>query len=283
MKVNDVTLTDTERLCRAVTEAAGPYQANRVGAIGSVLFTAALRWALRSPALGNPFKHLERHKEHHRRRYPKHDELHRLVSELAKHPDRQSANAILLLMYTGARRGEVLGMKWADISLADGTWRRKAGDLKQARDHDVPLSPQALQLLRSIANEQTEKAKTALGEYVFPSVASKSKHLVVIRRLWRNVVKAAELGDLRIHDLRHGFASQLVSAGASLPLIGSLLGHSSPTVTQRYAHLFSEVEREAVAAVGKIIQAASLPPSEPPEPTLSGDVIKIARGCRKPA
>jgi integrase len=282
MKVNSVTLADTERLSHAVTEAAGPYQANRIGAVGSTLFTAALRWALRSPALGNPFKHLERHKEHHRRRYPKHDELHRLVTELAKRPDRQSANAILLLMYTGARRGEVLGMKWADVSLADGTWRRKAADLKQARNHDVPLSPQALQVLRSIADEQSKMGKITLGEYVFPSASSRSKHLVVIRRLWRNVVKAADLGDLRIHDLRHGFASQLVSAGASLPLIGSLLGHSSPAVTQRYAHLFSEVEREAVTAVGKIIEAASLPPSEPPERTPSGDVIKISGRRRKP-
>jgi integrase len=78
-------------------------------------------------------------------------------------------------------------------------------------------------------------------------------------------VKTADLGDLRLHDLRHSFASQLVSSGASLALIGSLLGHSSPAATARYSHLFDSVERDAVTRVGAIIEAAGVdqPPSAP--------------------
>jgi site-specific recombinase XerD len=82
------------------------------------------------------------------------------------------------------------------------------------------------------------------------------------------VVKTADLGDLRLHDLRHSFAAQLVSSGASLALIGSLLGHSSPAVTARYSDLFDSVERDAVTRVGAIIEAAGLEqlPSAPVVP-----------------
>jgi integrase len=277
MRVNAVTLADTEKLARAVTEAAGPCQSNRVAAIGSTLFSVASRWALRSPALGNPFKHLERHKEHARRRYPSRDELVRLTTELAKHPDREAARVIWMVLYSGARKSEAMAMKWADVSLADGTWRRKADDLKQARDHDVPLSPQALELLRSIADAQSKNVKVALGEWVFPAAASKARHLVAVRRVWRNLVKSAALGDLRIHDLRHGFASQLVSSGASLPLIGSLLGHSNAQTTQRYAHLYDETQRAAVTAVGRIVGAASQVPEPPP----SAEILSLSARRRK--
>lgn len=175
---------------------------------------------------------------------------------LAEHPDHQGADAI---------KSEVLSMRWGDLDLTAGTWHRKAADLKQGRDHSVPLSPPALTILSALRDEQTANGKRALGEFVFPSAVSTTRHLVEVRRLWRNVVKTADLGDLRLHDLRHSFASQLVSSGASLALIGSLLGHSSPAVTARYSHLFDSVERDAVTRVGAIIEAAGLdqPPSAP--------------------
>jgi len=83
-----------------------------------------------------------------------------------------------------------------------------------------------------------------------------------VQRVWRNVLKAAKLSDLRIHDLRHSFASQLVSSGASLPLIGALLGHSNPTTTHRYAHLFDDPMRKAVDRVGAVIVNAGKPANE---------------------
>ena len=81
------------------------------------------------------------------------------------------------------------------------------------------------------------------------------------RRRWAAICKAAGITGLRIHDLRHSFASQLASGGASLPLIGALLGHSNPTTTQRYAHLFQDPQRAAVERVGAVIAAAETPPS----------------------
>ena len=88
--------------------------------------------------------------------------------------------------------------------------------------------------------------------------------MVEIKKGWRSICKAAGITGLRIHDLRHSFASQLASGGASLPLIGALLGHSNPSTTARYSHLFDDPQRAAVERVGAVITAAGKPPPAPP-------------------
>ena len=128
MRLSAVERADVERMLRDVTKVAGPYQSNRVHGVGSKLFSTAMRWSLLSPAQGNPFHGIERHKEHHRRRYDSAGEVRRLVVALAHQPDRQSADAIKLLLLTGARRGEVLSMRWTDVDLDAATWSRKAAD-----------------------------------------------------------------------------------------------------------------------------------------------------------
>lgn len=94
------------------------------------------------------------------------------------------------------------------------------------------------------------------GEFVFPS-DSKTGHVVEIKKAWATLCKTARISGLRIHDLRHSFASQLVSSGASLELIGSLLGHSNPVTTSRYSHLFDDPQRAAVEKVGRAVVKAS--------------------------
>ena len=81
-----------------------------------------------------------------------------------------------------------------------------------------------------------------------------------MKRDWRSLCKAAGISGLRVHDLRHSFASQLASSGHSLPLIGALLGHSNPNTTARYSHLFDDPLRAAVDRVGAVITAAGKPP-----------------------
>jgi integrase len=97
---------------------------------------------------------------------------------------------------------------------------------------------------------------------VFPGSGERG-HVVEVKKAWRAITKAAGITGLRIHDLRHSFASQLASGGASLPLIGALLGHSNPTTTHRYAHLFDDPQRAAVERVGAVISAAGTPSQEP--------------------
>jgi site-specific recombinase XerD len=97
---------------------------------------------------------------------------------------------------------------------------------------------------------------------VFPGIGD-SGHVVEIKKSWRRICKAASIELLRIHDLRHSFASQVVSGGGSLALIGALLGHSNPTTTARYAHMFTDPMREATERVGAVITAAGQSIQEP--------------------
>jgi integrase len=258
VKVAEVTTDSVEHLHRRITSAGSPYRANNVLRVASKMFNLAVRWQYRDD---NPCKGIEKNYESKRKRYLSGDELTRLTAALAKHPDKQAADCFRLLLLTGARRGEVLAMRWADLDLTAGKWIKPGSATKQKTEHEAPLSAVALRLLSEIRAAQTSKNKP-LGEFVFPGNGS-NRHVVRIQRVWRNLCKAAKLSNLRIHDLRHSFASQLVSSGASLPLIGQLLGHSNPTTTHRYAHLFDDPQRAAVEKVGAVIANAGKPPNEP--------------------
>jgi integrase len=246
-KVTEVTYSDVDKLHRYVSKNSGPYIANRCIAVLGKMFSLAIRWQWRTD---NPAKGIERNDEQKRKRYLSDEELPRLTRALAAHPDRQTANIVRMLLLTGARRGEVLAMRWADIE--DGIWTKPGSTTKQKTDHVVPLSAPARQLLSEIRGA---RGKHQHGEYVFASDA-KTGHVVEIKKGWANLCKAAGISGLRIHDLRHSFASQLASGGASLPLIGALLGHSTPVTTARYAHLFADPQRAAMEKIGAIIDAA---------------------------
>jgi integrase len=260
-KVADITFSDIDALHRKISKTGATYRANRTVAILSKMFSLAVRWRMREDS---PCKGIERNTEYLRRRYLSPDELARLIKALAEYPDQQTANIFRMLLLTGARRGEVLGMRWADVDLSAGKWSKPASSTKQKEDHEVPLSAPARQLLSEIREQQTSKhPKKPLGTYVFPG-AGNSGHVVEIKKGWRSICKAAGITGLRIHDLRHSFASQLASGGASLPLIGALLGHSNPSTTARYSHLFDDPQRAAVERVGAVITADGKPPPAPP-------------------
>jgi integrase len=253
LKVTDVAFTDIDHLHRRISAAGHPYRANRVIAVVSKMFSLAVRWKLRDD---NPTEGVEKNLEYQRRRYLTDDELAGLIKALASHPEKQTADAIRLLLLTGARRGEVLAMRWGDVDLTKGTWSKPASSTKQKEPHQVPLSPPARRLLQELAQQSDKKRE--LPEFVFTG-AGQTGHIVEIKRSWRRICKAAGISNLRLHDLRHSFASALVSDGASLPLIGALLGHSNPSTTLRYAHLFDSPMRKAVERVGAVIDAAGQP------------------------
>jgi integrase len=258
-KVADVTYTDVDDLHQRITKAGHPYRANRVLAVMAKMFALAINWNLRDD---NPAKGVGKNLEYERKRYLVDDELARLVMALAAHPDRQTANAIRLLLLTGARRGEVLAMRWADVDLATGIWSKPASSTKQKEPHTAPLNAPARQLLSEIREQQASKSRT-LGEFVFPG-AGITKHVVEINRTWRRVCKAANIKNLRIHDLRHSFASTAASSGSNLLVIGALLGHAKASSTLRYSHIFQDPQRVATERVGAIIEAAGRPAPEEP-------------------
>jgi integrase len=237
-----------------------PIQANRVLALATTMFNTAIKleWIDR-----NPCKGVERNAEHPRQRYLTSDEISRLMTVLEQHPG-QSANAIKLLLLSGARKMEVLGATWDQFDLANGVWIKQHATTKQKRVHRVPLGESALAILHDMRAEadqlvSSNKAKgriTKAEPFLFPGRLEPGQSRLYLDKFWALICRKAGIEGCRVHDLRHSFASILASSGVSLPIIGQLLGHSEPGTTARYSHLFDESLRKAANTVGKAVANA---------------------------
>ncbi|HEX3861075.1 MAG TPA: site-specific integrase [Stellaceae bacterium] len=252
-KVASINFADVDRLHRKVTKASGGYAANRLLALLSKMFALAIRWEMRTD---NPAKGVERNTEERRYRYLTGEELRRLTEALATHPNQIAANAVRLMLLTGARRGEVLSATWDQFDLDVGIWVKPSSHTKTKREHRVPISAPARQLLVEMRAEAEKRAKAKkrdeVSPFVFPARVGDGP-MVEIKTAWAWLCTAAELKDVRVHDLRHTYASVLASAGLSLPVIGALLGHTQPGTTARYVHLFDDPLRAATERVGAIV------------------------------
>jgi integrase len=239
LKVASVSFSDIDALHRGLSET--PYRANRIIALVSKMFAMAIKWEMRTD---NPVKGIERNGEDKRKRYLKGDELARLTVALAEHRDQQAANIVRLLLLTGARKGELLAATWDQFNLEAGVWTKPGATTKQKTEHEIPLSAPARQLLTGL-----HKARDRSG-YLFPG---RLGHRREIKDSWTSICRAAGIEGLRIHDLRHSYASALAGAGFSLPIIGALLGHTQPSTTSRYAHLQDDPLRVATERAGAIL------------------------------
>jgi integrase len=235
MKVEAVERRHVRALLERISK---PVAANRTLAAVRAMFSHAVRsddWALAvNPAVGigmNP--------EQHRERYPANGELERLVRALQRRGDR-AGQCLLMLLLTGARRGELLASRWSDFDLDVGVWTKRAETTKQRRSHRLPLNQEALAILCEIRE----------GEPFSPFGRLR---LSSIRVAWAEVLAEAGIKNLRVHDLRHFHAALLAEAGHSLVLIGAMLGHASPATTQRYVALVDEPMRKAADQVGAAV------------------------------
>lgn len=151
---------------------------------------------------------------------------------------------IRMLTLTGARCSEITDLKWSEVDFEQGFLR--LGTSKTGRSIR-PLSFVALDFL--------SRWPRTNRTWVFPSETGQTPYQG-IGKVWREVRKEAELEDVRLHDLRHSFASFGISAGLSLPVIGALLGHKDVSTTQRYAHLANDTAREAANGVANYVVRA---------------------------
>lgn len=238
-KVSDVRWQDCDDLHRAISRNR-PTRANRVNEVLRKALNLAIRWGWieRNPASG-----VRRNPETKRQRYLGRDELGRLVDALGCHTERTSADAIMFMLLTGCRKGEALNARWNQFDLQNRIWTKASSETKQRREHRVPYSSAAGEILARRRAEGT-------GTHVFPGTFGTP--LQDVRRTWQAVCQRAGLEGTRLHDLRHTFASLLASSGQSLFVVGELLGHSTPQTTKRYAHLYDDTMRTAaeVVAVG---------------------------------
>ena len=302
--VTDITLDDIDRFKRFVKDGktskplsadsrggsaitGGPGAANRCLSLLSKAFNLSIRWGWRET---NPVQHVKKYKETKIERFLSETEFGALASAIKREEDKDTSNpyavaAIRLLIFTGARRSEILTLKWNAVD-----FDRKVLKLDDSKTGSkvIYLNPPALELLSTLERQKD-------NPYVICGFKPKS-HLYDVNRAWKNIRGKASLNlylqmdeieeliesakidvnsltlkslkllaeqasielspsltDLRLHDLRHSFASIAVGGGMSLPMIGKLLGHTQTATTARYAHLADDPLKEANDAIGSRI------------------------------
>jgi integrase len=223
-----------------------PTNANRCLALLSHMFSMAERWGLR-PDGTNPARNVERFKEVRRQRFLAPAELGRLASALTETEADQpfAVAAVRLLILTGARVSEILTLRWEHVDLDAGLLRLP----------DSKTGARAVRLNAPSAALLSALPRFSGNPYVVAGRKA-GAHFVGLGHVWKRIRALAGLGDVRLHDLRHSFASVAVAAGASLPLIGGLLGHASPATTQRYAHAGDDPLRAMAERAGETIARA---------------------------
>ncbi len=252
-----------------------PYQANRVLALLSSFFSWCDKNGHRTDGV-NPCRHVEKFEEKSRERFLSEAEIYALGKALsqyeqdnkylAEQPHKKEKSkkkeenistkyitaAIRLLLLTGARCNEILTLKWSDVDFS-----RKLIRLQESKtgQKTIYLSASALQLLSEIPRIED-------NPYVICG-KKEGSHLVNIKDPWGDIRKKAGLTDVRIHDLRHNYASTAVASGHHLKVIGSLLGHSNTKTTERYSHLANDPLQTANEAISKrILDAMNTKPKK---------------------
>ncbi len=258
--VTEITATDVDKLLTIVAEGRArphkdrpnnrarkllgakptPVRANRIGEILRKMFTLAVEWGW---CEDNPAQRFHRRTETPRERFLSQEEIASLAAALDAAEDRRAADIIRLCMLTGARLGEVRQARFEQFNLEHLSWSKPPMMTKQRRAHRVPISDEVAAIVR-------QRRLTAIqgSPWLFPG-DTPGQPVQEIRRFWARIQREVGIEDVRVHDLRHTFASLLVSGGASLEMIGKLLGHSQTQTTQRYAHLMDSPLRAGVDAV----------------------------------
>jgi integrase len=230
----EITRSDCQGLIDRIG-AGYPIAANRVAAFLSAL----LNFAVRSDRLTvNPAKGLIRFQETSRSRVLKSDELQNLIKGIEA--EREPWNSVfLMLLFTGARRGSVVSMRWEDIDLGAAIWTIPAEVAKNKTATPIPLTPPAVRLLQ-------QRLERSAGEiWVFPSPIGDG-HLVGLPKAWARVLRRAKIKNLRIHDIRRSVGTAMARAGASPHLIATGLGHRSIASARAYVRLAGEDARQAL-------------------------------------
>ena len=243
-KVAEVTRADVLKLHHSLREA--PYEANRTLALISKMMNLAEAWGLRSEGT-NPCRHVKRYAEKKRERFLTGAELARLGAALSEAERTQVVSnyviaAIRLLLMTGCRLNEILTLRWDFLDLEDLCLRLPE---TKTGAKVVQLSAPALEILSKI-ERRDDNPYVIVGH-------KRGSHLVNAQKPWRYIRTQAGLDDVRLHDLRHTFASIAAGLGEGLPMIGKLLGHTQAATTHRYAHLASDPVKQSAERIGATV------------------------------
>jgi len=240
-KISTITKPQVQKLHEKISMENGMYQANRTLERLKSMYNRAIDWGWDGT---NPCNGIKKNKEVKRDRFLRPDELPRFFTALQNETNEVARNYIWMLLLTGARKTNVLAMRWDEIDFELQMWR--IPDTKNGEPVNIPLTSLAMQLLKSIKHE---------SEWVFPSSTSSAGHLQDPKKAWNRILKQAEIENLRIHDIRRTLGSYQAITGASLHVIGKSLGHKSSISTQIYARLTTDPVRASMeTATNKMLE-----------------------------
>ena len=235
MRISEVQRKDIAKLHHDMRDK--PYQANRTLGVLSKMFSLAEVWGLR-PDGSNPCRHVKRYKERNRERFLSPEETERLGEVLREAEDEMpsAVAAFRLLLLTGCRLSEIQFLRWEYV-------KDDCIELPDAKTGGrvVPLGPEARTILAGLSREDD-------NPWVIAGRLPGS-HITDLQKPWRRIRARAGLEDVRIHDLRHSYASRALALGESLTMIGKLLGHTQVQTTARYAHLARDSIQNAAARI----------------------------------
>ncbi len=252
LTVNSITRADVAKFHHELRHI--PYQANRCLEVISKMFSLAEMWGLR-PDGTNPRKHIRKYPEEKRERFLSAAELRRLGEVLREMESEgvELPSAILaarLLILTGCRLNEIMTLQWDYIDFAGGALRLP----------DSKTGAKLVHVGQPVVDLLTQAQRIDGNPWIITGTLD-GKRLSDLQPFWRRVRARAGLKDVRIHDLRHTFASAAVASGQGLPMIGRLLGHTQVQTTARYAHLAAEPVRAAANDVSRAVFAHLSQPS----------------------
>ncbi len=256
-KLSEIT---PERVKAAAGKVKSPSQSNKVKAIVSATFNWARDEGITGQA--NPAQAIKSKLIPSRERFLLPSEFPRFMAAVESSPLR---DFFLLALFTGARRSNLQAMRWQDLNLEESTWLIPV--TKNGHPVTIALPPEAVEIIKA-----RKQAAIVGASYVFPGIG-KTGHLVEPKRAWDQILEAAGLENLRIHDLRRTLGSWQARQGASLTVIGKSLGHRSQQATAIYSRLDLDPVRESVEqATAAMIEAGKQPGAE---------VIPISRRASK--
>jgi integrase len=258
-KVTDIERQDIAELHHGLSHT--PYQANRTLGVLSKMFNLAEVWGLR-PDGSNPCLHVKKFAEEKRARFLSPEEFAALGKTLRAIEQDGSetlsaVNAIRLLMLTGCRLGEITTLKWDYVDI-------KARELRLP---DSKTGAKVVHFGKTAADILDGIKKLDDNPYVITGQKNDGSRLTDLQHPWRRIRAKAGLDNVRIHDLRHSYASGALALGEGLTMIGKLLGHTQVQTTARYAHLANDPVKSAAGRVSDTIGAAMLGKRKPPKST----------------
>ena len=244
--------SDFQRLHHRVGEEHGVYAANRLLSLLRGMFNRAKDWGLWNK--DNPTQGIKKFKEKSRDRFLQSDELPKFFHALQNENNETMRDYFFISLFTGARRANVLSMRWAEISFERSEWRIE--ETKSGEPQTIPLTPEVINVLQ-------ERKKLADSVFVFPG-KGESGHMVEPKFGWKRIINRAGLKDVRIHDLRRTLGSWQAATGSSLPIIGKALGHKNASTTSIYARLDIDPVRKSVETANQAMLKNANQPSTPP-------------------